>query len=245
MAGVCPVCIIDTCAARRRRGSRRRHRTGDGRLRSTLGFGFRAHRVGNRIAKGRIERPACVETNFCRPELRRSRRDPNARRSAGRGHRQPQTQTGAGHVTRGRLRHRAAAPRSAGRRTAAGLSVARNATSICTATSRSTPIATPFPSVTSANRSPSPRRRPKSRFATSPPRSPLHRRVIDQRDTRKVLPGHHTIPVRARSRHGRRGEGRCAAIMIASTAIPRYSRRHGRAQPAGTASADRDAAAPT
>jgi transposase len=67
MAGVCPVCIIDNTSVLLAAGA-----GGDAVIAPemaafarTLGFRFRAHRVGNPDRKGRIERPfAYVETNF-------------------------------------------------------------------------------------------------------------------------------------------------------------------------------------
>jgi transposase len=67
MAGVCPVCVIDNTSVLLAAGA------GDNAVVAlemaafarTLGFRFRAHRVGNPERKGRIERPfAYVETNF-------------------------------------------------------------------------------------------------------------------------------------------------------------------------------------
>jgi transposase len=67
MAGVCPVCVIDNTSVLLAAG------TGADAVVApemaafarTLGFRFRAHRVGNPDRKGRIERPfAYVETNF-------------------------------------------------------------------------------------------------------------------------------------------------------------------------------------
>ena len=55
-----------------------------------------------------------------------------------------------------------------------------------------------------------------------------HRRVIDQRDTRKVLPGHHTIPVR----QGRGTAAEEALLRGHHDSLDRYTaalRRHGRA----------------
>ena len=76
MAGVCPVCIIDNTsvllaagagadAVPRDEGPRTCIAPEIAAFARTLGFGFRAHRVGNPDRKGRIERPfAYVETNF-------------------------------------------------------------------------------------------------------------------------------------------------------------------------------------
>jgi len=56
----------------------------------------------------------------------------------------------------------------------------------------------------------------------------VHRRVIDQRDTRKVLPGHHTIPVR----QGRGTAAEVALLCGHHDSLDRYTaalRQHGRA----------------
>jgi hypothetical protein len=67
MAGVCPVCIIDNTSVLLAAGAGSDAVIAPemAAFARTLGFGFRAHRVGNPDRKGRIERPfAYVETNF-------------------------------------------------------------------------------------------------------------------------------------------------------------------------------------
>ena len=67
MAGVCPVCIIDNTSVLLAAGAGADAVIAPemAAFARTLGFGFRAHRVGNPDRKGRIERPfAYVETNF-------------------------------------------------------------------------------------------------------------------------------------------------------------------------------------
>ena len=67
MAGVCPVCIIDNTSVLLAAGAGADAVVAPemAAFARTLGFRFRAHRVGNPDRKGRIERPfAYVETNF-------------------------------------------------------------------------------------------------------------------------------------------------------------------------------------
>ena len=67
MAGVCPVCIIDNTSVLLAAGAGADAVIAPemAAFARTLGFRFRAHRVGNPDRKGRIERPfAYVETNF-------------------------------------------------------------------------------------------------------------------------------------------------------------------------------------
>ncbi len=67
MAGVCPVCIIDNTSVPLAAGAGADAVIAPeiAAFARTLGFGLRAHRVGNPDRKGRIERPfAYVETNF-------------------------------------------------------------------------------------------------------------------------------------------------------------------------------------
>ncbi|MBV8397501.1 MAG: IS21 family transposase, partial [Acetobacteraceae bacterium] len=67
MAGVCPVCVIDNTSVLRAAGAGADAVVAPemAAFARTLGFRFRAHRVGNPERKGRIERPfAYVETNF-------------------------------------------------------------------------------------------------------------------------------------------------------------------------------------
>jgi hypothetical protein len=63
MTGVCPVCVIDNTSVLLAAGAVVAPEMAA--FARTLGFRFRAHRVGNPERKGRIERPfAYVETNF-------------------------------------------------------------------------------------------------------------------------------------------------------------------------------------
>jgi hypothetical protein len=67
MAGVCPICIIDNTSVLLAAGAGADAVVAPemAAFARTLGFRFRAHRVGNPERKGRIERPfAYVETNF-------------------------------------------------------------------------------------------------------------------------------------------------------------------------------------
>src|SRR5271168_3838629 len=67
MAGVCPVCVIDNTSVLLAGGAGADAVVAPemAAFARTLGFRFRAHRVGNPDRKGRIERPfAYVETNF-------------------------------------------------------------------------------------------------------------------------------------------------------------------------------------
>src|SRR3954453_3740969 len=67
MAGVCPVCVIDNTSVLLAAGAGADAVVAPemAAFARTLGFRFRAHRVGNPDRKGRIERPfAYVETNF-------------------------------------------------------------------------------------------------------------------------------------------------------------------------------------
>ena len=67
MAGVCPVCVIDNTSVLLAAGAGADAVVAPemAAFARTLGFRFRAHRVGNPERKGRIERPfAYVETNF-------------------------------------------------------------------------------------------------------------------------------------------------------------------------------------
>jgi transposase len=67
MAGVCPICVIDNTSVLLAAGAGADAVVAPemAAFARTLGFRFRAHRVGNPERKGRIERPfAYVETNF-------------------------------------------------------------------------------------------------------------------------------------------------------------------------------------
>jgi transposase len=65
MAGVCPVCVIDNTSVLLAAGADAVVAPEMAAFARTLGFRFRAHRVGNPERKGRIERPfAYVEMNF-------------------------------------------------------------------------------------------------------------------------------------------------------------------------------------
>src|ERR1700733_9993011 len=100
MAGVCPVCIIDNTSVLLAAGAGADAVIAPeiAAFARTLGFGFRAHRVGNPDRKGRIERPfASVETNFLVGRDFADLDDLNRQAPAwGRGHANPQPQPGAG-----------------------------------------------------------------------------------------------------------------------------------------------------
>ena len=129
MDGVCPRCIIDNTSVLLAAGAGADAVIAPemAAFARTLGFRFLAHRVGNPDRKGRIERPfAYVENNFLAGrQLRRLSTTSTARRSLGAATSPTPSPSGAGHVARGRLAHRAAAPAAAARRAAAGLRVAR------------------------------------------------------------------------------------------------------------------------
>ena len=108
MGGSCPVCIIDNTSVILATGSGADAVMAPEMLAfaRTLGFRFRAHRVGNPDRKGRIERP------FGRAQLRGLRRsEPPGRRLVPH-RRQRQAETGARHVAGRGLRDRAAASAS-------------------------------------------------------------------------------------------------------------------------------------
>jgi len=142
----------------------------------TLASGSRA-RVGNPDRKGRIERPfAYVETNFLVGRNFADLDDLNRQALAWcrdtANHRHNTPQAGAGHVARRRLRHPSSRTSFRCQRLPRRSTSCSNASSICTAMSRSIRIAIRSPSGTSVNSVTVTKTPAKSRFATSPPRSP-------------------------------------------------------------------------
>jgi transposase len=199
MAGVCPVCIIDNTSVLLAAGAGADAVIAPemAAFARTLGFRFRAHRVGNPDRKGRIERPfAYVETNFL---VGRSFSDFDD------------------------LNRQALAwcRDIANRKPKQALGMSPDA-----AYHIEQPHLVPLPDVlppiyellervvdlhgyvsVDTNRYSVPERYVgKSVTVTKTPSQievshktitiAIHRRVIDQRDTRKILPGHHSIPVR-------------------------------------------------
>jgi len=240
MAGVCPVCIIDNTsvllaagagadAVPRDEGPRTCIAPEIAAFARTLGFGFRAHRVGNPDRKGRIERPfAYVETNFL---------------------------VGRNFADLDDLNGQALAwcRDIANRKPKQALGMSPEAAYVI-----EQPHLVPLPDVlppvyellervvdlhgyvsVDTNRYSVPERYVgKSVTVTKTPAQievrhksttiTTHRRVIDQRDTRKVLPGHHTIPVR----QGRGTAAEEALLRGHHDSLDRYTaalRRHGRA----------------
>src|SRR5277367_5554344 len=231
MAGVCPVCIIDNTSVLLAAG------TGAyaviapeiAAFARTLGFRFRAHRVGNPDRKGRIERPfAYVETNFL---------------------------VGRSFADFDDLNRQALAwcRDIANRKPKQALGMSPDAAYLIEQPHLvSLPDVLPpvyellervvdlhgYVSVDTNRYSVPERYVGKSVTVTKTPSQievshktttiAIHRRVIDQRDTRKVLPGHHTIPVRQG-----RGTGAEEALLRGHhDSLDRYTaalHRHGRA----------------
>jgi len=206
MAGVCPVCIIDNTSVLLAAGAGADAVIAPemAAFARTLGFRFRAHRVGNPDRKGRIERPfAYVETNFL---------------------------VGRSFADFDDLNRQALAwcRDIANRKPKQALGMSPDAAYLI-----EQPHLLPLPDVlppvyellervvdlhgyvsVDTNRYSVPERYVgKSVTVTKTPATievrrkattiAIHRRVIDQRDTRSVLPGHHSIP-------GRQGRGTAA-----------------------------------
>jgi transposase len=231
MAGVCPVCIIDNTSVLLAAGAGADAVIAPemAAFARTLGFRFRAHRVGNPDRKGRIERPfAYVEANFL---------------------------VGRSFADLDDLNRQALAwcRDIANRKPKQALGMSPEAAYVI-----EQPHLVPLPDVlppvyellervvdlhgyvsVDTNRYSVPERYVgKSVSVIKTPAQievrhksitiAAHRRVIDQRDTRKVLPGHHTIPVR---------QGRGTAVEEAllrghHDSLDHYTaalRRHGRA----------------
>ena len=179
MDGVCPVCVIDNTSVLLAAGAGADAVIAPemAAFARTLGFRFRAHRVGNPERKGPDRAPVrlCRDQFPGRPRLRGFRRpQPSGARLVPR-RRQPQAEGGARHVARRGLRHRAAPPACRCPKCCRRSTSCSNASSICTAMSRSIPTAIPYPSASSANRSPSTSCRPRSMSAARTPRSPSTR----------------------------------------------------------------------
>ena len=193
--------------ARRRRRRRCRHRARDGwPSPAPWASGSAPTGSGHPDRKGRIERPfAYVETNFLAgrsfERLRRSE-PPGAGLVPGR--RQSQAKAGARHVAGGGLCHREAASAAAARRVCRRSTNCSNVSSICTAMSRSTPIATPSPSASSVKSVAVYKWPAEIQVCRKDATIAVHPRLIGQRDARSTLPDHHTIPRAAEPRHGTR-----------------------------------------
>ncbi len=231
MAGVCPVCIIDNTSVLLAAGAGADAVIAPemAAFARTLGFGFRAHRVGNPDRKGRIERPfSYVENNFL---------------------------AGRSFADFDDLNRQALAwcHDVANRKPKQALGMSPEAAYVI-----EQPHLVPLPAVlppvyellervvdlngyvsVDTNRYSVPERYVgKSVTVTKTPATievrhktttiAIHRRVIDQRDTRKVLPGHHTIPVR----QGRGTAAEEALLCGHHDSLDRYTaalRQHGRA----------------
>jgi transposase len=231
MAGACPVCIIDNTSVLLAAGAGVDAVVAPemAAFARTLGFRFRAHRVGNPDRKGRIERPfAYVETNFLVGRSFADLDDLNAQALAW-------------------------CRDIANRKPKQALGMSPDAAYVI-----EQPHLVPLPDVlppvyqllerivdlhgyvsVDTNRYSVPERYVgKPVTVTKTPAQievrhkataiAVHRRVIDQRDTRKVLPGHHTIPVR-------QGGGTAAEVALLCghhDSLDRYTaalRLHGRA----------------
>jgi transposase len=231
MAGACPVCIIDNTSVLLAAGAGVDAVVAPemAAFARTLGFRFRAHRVGNPDRKGRIERPfAYVETNFLVGRSFADLDDLNAQALAW-------------------------CRDIANRKPKQALGMSPDAAYVI-----EQPHLVPLPDVlppvyqllerivdlhgyvsVDTNRYSVPERYVgKPVTVTKTPAQievrhkataiAVHRRVIDQRDTRKVLHGHHTIPVR-------QGGGTAAEVALLCghhDSLDRYTaalRLHGRA----------------
>ncbi len=231
MHGVCPVCVIDNTSVLLAAGAGADAVIAPemAAFARTLGFRFRAHRVGHPDRKGRIERPfAYVENNFLAARDFEDFDDLNRQALA---------------WCRDVANHK---PKQV-------LGMSAEAAYVI-----EKPHLRPLPDVlppvyellervvdlhgyvsVETNRYSVPERYVgKSVSVTKTPTQievrhksitiATHRRVIDQRDTRKVLPGHHTIPVR----QGRGTAAEEALLRGHHDSLDRYTaalRRHGRA----------------
>jgi transposase len=231
MAGVCPVCIIDNTGVLLAAGAGADAVIAPemAAFARTLGFRFRAHRVGNPDRKGRIERPfAYVENNFL---------------------------VGRSFADIDDLNRQALAwcRDVANRKPKQALGMSPDAAWLI-----EQPHLVPLPDVlppvyellergvdlhgfvsVDTNRYSVPERYVgKAVTVTKTPGQievrrkgvmiAVHPRVIDQRDTRNTLPGHHTIPVR----QGRGSAAELALLCGHHDSLDRYSaalRQHGRA----------------
>ncbi len=231
MAGVCPVCIVDNTSVLLAAGAGADAVIAPemAAFARTLGYRFRAHRVGNPDRKGRIERPfAYVETNFL-----------VGRRFADLDDLNRQALAWCRDV--------------ANRKPKQALGLSPDAAYVI-----EQPHLAPLPDVlppvyellervvdlygyvsVDTNRYSVPERYVgKPVTVTKTPAQievrhkataiAVHRRVIDQRDTRNTLPGHHTIPVR----QGRGTAAEVALLCGHHDSLDRYAaalRQHGRA----------------
>jgi transposase len=174
MQGVCPVCIIDNTSVLLAAGAGIDAVIAPEMLAfaRTLGFRFRAHRVGHPDRKGRIERPfAYVENNFLAGRDFEDFDDLNRQAFAW-------CRDVANHKPKQALGMSAEAayiiekPHLRPLPDVHRFTNCSNASSICTAMSRSIPTAIPSPSASSANRLPSTSCPPRSVSAASLSPSP-------------------------------------------------------------------------
>ena len=128
MAGVCPVCIIDNTSVLLAAGAGADAVIAPemAAFARTLGFRFRAHRVGIPTAKAGSSAPSPMSKGISWPAAASQDFDDLNRQAVAwcRDVANHEAQAGARHVARSRLRHREAAPRAAARCAAAGLRVA-------------------------------------------------------------------------------------------------------------------------
>jgi transposase len=231
MAGVCPVCIIDNTSVLLAAGAGADAIVAPemAAFARTLGFRFRAHRVGNPDRKGRIERPfAYVETNFLVGRSFADLDDLNAQALAwcrDIANRKPKQALGmspeAAYVIEQphlvqlpdvlppvyELLERVVDLHGY-------VSVDTNRYSVPERYVGKPVTVTKTPACIEV-------RHKSTTIATHP-------RVIDQRDARNTLPGHHTIPVR----HGRGAAAEEALLSGHHDSLDRYAaalRQHGRA----------------
>ncbi len=233
MAGVCPVCIIDNTSVLLAAGAGTDAVIAPemAAFARTLGFRFRAHRVGNPDRKGRIERPfAYVETNFLAGRSFTDFADLNRQALAwcrDIANRKPKRALGmspdAAYVIE--QPHLVPLPNALPPVYELLERVVDLHGFVSVDTNRySVPERYVGKSVTVTKRPAEIEVRRKDTTIA------VHRRVIDQRDTRSVLPGHHAIP----SRQGR-GTASEEASLGGHPSLDRYaaalkqrSPRHGR-----------------
>ncbi|MBW4025630.1 MAG: transposase family protein [Proteobacteria bacterium] len=231
MAGVCPVCIIDNTSVLLAAGAGADAVIAPemAAFARTLGFGFRAHRVGNPDRKGRIERPfAYVETNFLVGRTFADIDDLNGQAldwCHGTANRKPKQALGMSPEAAYVIEQPHLSPLPDVLPPVYELlervidlhgyvSVDTNRYSVPERYVGKSVTVTKTPAQIEV-------RRKSTTIAT-------HRRVIGQRDTRNTLPGHHTIPVRQN-----RGTAAEEALLCGHhDSLDRYTaalRQHGRA----------------
>ncbi len=234
MAGVCPVCIIDNTSVLLAAGAGADAVIAPemAAFARTLGFRFRAHRVGNPDRKGRIERPfAYVETNFLAGRSFTDFADLNRQALAwcrDIANRKPKRALGmspdAAYVIE--QPHLVPLPNALPPVYELLERVVDLHGFVSVDTNRySVPERYVGKSVTVTKRPAEIEVRRKDTTIA------VHRRVIDQRDTRSVLPGHHAIPLR----QGRGTASEEASLRGQHPSLDRYaaalkqrSPRHGR-----------------